>query len=75
MDILCLGYVYLVYWITCDRIWIVISTHSNRTNIMKDKNEFRKLKEEDLLENKPWYRDFIETIRDEWNSMVEMLKV
>jgi len=43
---------------------------------MMDKNEIRYLKEEDLLESKtPWYRDLLETIREEWNSMLEMLKV
>ena len=45
---------------------------------MKDKNEFRHLKQEDLLdtvEKSPWYIDFYEFVLSEIDSMLDMLRV
>lgn len=45
---------------------------------MKDKNEFRHLKQDDLtssVESKPWYIDFYEFVIAEMNSMMELIRV
>ena len=40
---------------------------------MKDKNEFRHLKEKDLIEHKPWYRDLYESIVSDVKSMLALI--
>ena len=40
---------------------------------MKDKNEFRHLKESDLRENKPWYRDLYESIQEDVKVFLSMI--
>jgi hypothetical protein len=40
---------------------------------MKDKNEFRHLKEKDLIENKPWYRDLYESIREDVKTLLALI--
>ena len=40
---------------------------------MKDKNEFRKLKETDLRENRPWYKDLVDSIKEDIDAMLELV--
>ena len=41
--------------------------------MMKDKNEFRYLKEKDLIEHKPWYKDFYESVKEDVRSLLELI--
>ena len=48
---------------------------------MTDKNEFRYIQKGDLIKVRPktesekvWYRDFIDTVRNELNSMLELIR-
>jgi hypothetical protein len=40
---------------------------------MKDKNEFRHIKESDLRENKPWYRDLYESITEDVKVLMSLI--
>ena len=40
---------------------------------MIDKNEFRHLKENDLIERKPWYRDLYESIREDVDKLLSLI--
>ena len=40
---------------------------------MKDKNEFRHLRENDLIEHKPWYRDLYESIREDVDKLLSLI--
>ena len=40
---------------------------------MKDKNEFRTMEKKDTVEGRKWYHDVIETIREDLESMLEMV--
>ena len=46
----------------------------NEYFIMQDKNEFRKLKETDLKENRKWYHDLIESIKEDIARMMELVR-
>ena len=38
-----------------------------------DKNEFRHLKETDLIEHRPWWRDLIESVKEDIESLLELV--
>lgn len=38
-----------------------------------DKNDFRYLKQGDLIEHKPWYRDLYESIKEDVKAMLELI--
>ena len=40
---------------------------------MKDKNEFRHLRENDLIEHKPWYRDLYESIAEDVKVLMSLI--
>ena len=46
----------------------------NEYFFMQDKNEFRKLKESDLVENRKWYHDLIESVREDIDRMLEIVR-
>ena len=39
----------------------------------KDKNEFRKLKEKDLIEHRPWYKDLYESVKEDIDSLLKLV--
>ena len=46
----------------------------NEYFIMQDKNEFRNLKKEDLREHRPWYKDLVDSIKEDIESMLELVR-
>ena len=46
----------------------------NEYFIMQDKNEFRKLKEKDLREHRPWYRDLVDSIKEDIDSLLDLVR-
>ena len=38
-----------------------------------DKNDFRYLKQGDLIATKPWYRDLYESIKEDVKAMLELI--
>ena len=41
---------------------------------MKDKNEVRTMEKKDTIEGRKWYHDVIQTIREDLESMLEMVR-
>ena len=46
----------------------------NEYFVMQNKNEFRKMKEKDLRENKIWYHDLVDSIKEDIESMLELVR-
>ena len=42
-------------------------------DIILNKNEFRHLKKNDLIEHKPWYRDLYESIKDDIRALMSLI--
>lgn len=45
----------------------------NEYFVMQDKNSFRELKEKDLRENKKWYHDLVDSIKEDIDAMLELV--
>ena len=39
-----------------------------------DKNDFRYIQEHDTIEGKKWYHDFLHFMKEEINSMLELIR-
>ena len=46
----------------------------NEYFVMQNKNEFRSLKEKDLREHKRWYHDLVDSIKEDVNAMLELVR-
>ena len=47
----------------------------NEYFVMQDKNTFRNLKKKDLRENRKWYHDLVDSIKEDIDAMLELVRV